>query len=219
MALNGGTYAARAESGSVDPQYLYILPTLFEVTDETKRLAWSKASDESDDGNQMVDKDKYHAKMLIAISESFAHDPILEGITPTEFDAHCLEALRFFGLDVLGGIDGMRTSIETSGLEKGSISTALITVVDEDKARQYVKLGVKVNAITAMFSTPENLQDVVRDYGKVLELVAPENTHLYTMEQLFAPEWVGSRLHFREQVLEKYHKCVVNFALEDRKIA
>ncbi|CAI6340777.1 unnamed protein product [Periconia digitata] len=220
--------SAAANTHEVDPQYLYILPTFFTVTEELMRIAELKTYKPERIYacilRSLANPAKYPEHLRTRISDA-------QGVLGTPgVSKDVNNALAWFGLsfhqDSFNEIS--RVYNQACHLKIPILATHFL-VEDEAKARKYVDLGVKVDPSTMMFSTPSSLAAAAQDHEKVLQLVQPygwDRTITRCSHKVTTKigggltfdrvcTWIEDRVAFREQVLEKYRKLVWTLALGD----
>jgi hypothetical protein len=136
----------------------------------------------------------------------------------------CLQAFRHIGLDIRGGIANIDRIRHYS---KTGFGTASILVMDADKARRYVNIGVHVDAMSLMHENPTTLEEAVKNYALLLELTKEKFRTPKKIDQEIEDilpfdcterdeiVWELRREKFILMVRDQYREVVAEMAMEE----
>ncbi|PVI01544.1 hypothetical protein DM02DRAFT_654423 [Periconia macrospinosa] len=215
---------------SFDPQYLYILPTFFEVTEEIKRLA-------AIPGDGPGQRNLY-ARALLGFADpdyrknvnfplyDFPKDDSWSWRVSCQVVRQCFNALSFIGLNFHGGLGRFFCVLSTALEQNRPMMNLDIMVYWPSRAQKYVKLGTKVNSFTKMLQEPSSVNAALADYELIKSLVSsqyrystpfPTTVSYSTKEEVDEDQpWIDTRIMFREKVLELHENQVVDLIIDDQ---
>ena len=134
------------------------------------------------------------------------------------FYKRCLQALRDHGLDFKGGLHRLLEADQIAYEEVSHLSLLSILVIDPDKAKKVVDLGLKLN--TAVPKYPTSLEEASTMYAKLDRLVNNSYTVKEIDKKIDKEEneyeiWEWRREKFRIQTRDRYREMLINLARED----
>ncbi|KAF2868090.1 hypothetical protein BDV95DRAFT_580235 [Massariosphaeria phaeospora] len=237
-----------ASRKTIDPRYLRILPKYLKLTPETKALAKPPTV-------LNASMNDYVAHFLEALAGPpltcfvFPFDagvkaalrqeqqqqtaaPAVKGesLGTYYYRKRTLEALQHIGLNIHGGmqkIHGLREVIRKT--RKRGFSMSSVVVVDAEKARKYVDLGVRLDATTLLHDEATSLEQAVRNYAVILELMAPgdDNNGISDGDHETTVKKPGGETHddfmweqgcetFRRATKLRYRQVIEDVVLEEK---
>ncbi|KAF2114016.1 hypothetical protein BDV96DRAFT_647503 [Lophiotrema nucula] len=225
----------------VDPDYLWILPKCFELTPEVRyerqmheivqfgsqasylnrlnalaNLQFRSTAMNWEDGPE-------HEQLHQEWQEFLQEANLLAkeySLISYMFHKECLEALQAVGLDVRGGLAGLRKTMheaKAAGLEY--MPTTRLLVRDAEKARKHINIGIHLNSDIVVH--PSTLDEASGCYTTISSLVG--NT--LTMKDLTRKleenpdedeSWLLAREIFRLETKERYRGMLIDVALEEK---
>lgn len=131
----------------------------------------------------------------------------------------CLKTLRLVGLDVHGGLASLQKAFEQRTTSHPRHPMANLRVVDPEKARQYIKIGVHIG--TNIPEHPSTLQEAADPFAEVSGLVQTTEMVPNLEEKIAASKddvekWTQKREVFRIKTKERYRQVLLDMAQEER---
>jgi hypothetical protein len=125
------------------------------------------------------------------------------------------QALKYAGLDIYGGLEQLNKTARESENAMTGFPTAVLRVVDPEKARKFVKIGIQIG--TDIPEHPSTLSEAADAYVKISSLVNKEEERQDGPRGVDASStaWLLERQKYRVAMEKKYRRILFDIAREE----
>ncbi|KAH7113291.1 hypothetical protein B0J11DRAFT_511519 [Dendryphion nanum] len=197
---------------AADPQFFYVVPRYLHLTKSWKSEIRHKPLNPN---GRIFECFLYYLHLLTDIPEDENGRIINLPMGPL-MASKCLDALRYVGLDMRDGIQGVIEGRQL-GLSEGQGFLMLgVQILDEYRARIFVDVGPKVDRITMMIRTPETFEEALSDWSLLTEYIGIASMGSLKLALSLAKSesqrWMLKRLIFRAELMDRTRAKIVEHA-------